>query len=185
MKRARWGVPGAVVVLLLAAGGVRADPATELSAREAFASGGYEKARELFAQLYAETKRPIYLRNVGRCHQKLREPQEAIDAYREYLAKAKVIAPDERAAVERDIEEMQALRGSSARAAAGGPASVRKGTASGLLVAQPAAAPTPVYRKWWFWTALGAVAAGAVAALLLAPGGVSRPGCPPDVQGCR
>jgi tetratricopeptide (TPR) repeat protein len=171
------------LVLLLAGGGVRADPATELAAREAFASGGYDKARQLFAQLYAETQRPIYLRNVGRCHQKLREPEQAIDAYREYLAKVKVIAPDERAAVERDIDEMEALRGSSVRAAAGGPASGRNAPPAGLLVAQPG--PAPVYRKWWFWTALGVVAAGAVAALLLAPGGVNRPDCPPEAQGCR
>ena len=49
-----------------------ADNATELKAREAFAAGRYEDALNLFAKLYAETLHPVYLRNIGRCHQKLR-----------------------------------------------------------------------------------------------------------------
>jgi len=30
---------------------------------------------------------------------------------------------------------------------------------------------TPFYSKWWFWTSVAAVAAGTVAAILLARGG--------------
>ena len=32
------------------------------------------------------------------------------------------------------------------------------------VVAQPAPRPTPVYKKWWLWTAVGVVVAGAVVA---------------------
>ena len=43
---------------------------------------------ELFAKLYAETLQPVYLRNIGRCRQKMREhPDKAIDTFRDYLAK--------------------------------------------------------------------------------------------------
>jgi len=54
---------------------------SELKARQAFAASRYDEAIEIFAQLYAETLNPIYLRNIGRCHQKKREPEKAIDAF--------------------------------------------------------------------------------------------------------
>ncbi|HVV51344.1 MAG TPA: hypothetical protein VHO06_16865, partial [Polyangia bacterium] len=71
-------VLGAVLVMLLAlAGAAHADHATEMKAREDFAAGRYDEALELFAKLYAETLNPIYLRNIGRCHQKLKQPDKA------------------------------------------------------------------------------------------------------------
>ena len=73
-------VLGAVLVAVLASGAAYADHATEMKARESFAAGRYDQALELFAKLYAETLHPVYLRNIGRCHQKMREPQKAIDA---------------------------------------------------------------------------------------------------------
>ena len=48
----------------------------ELAARKAFASGDWDKALDLFSDLYAETLHPVYLRNIGRCHQKKREPED-------------------------------------------------------------------------------------------------------------
>ena len=68
-----------------------ADHATEMKAREDFAAGRYDEALELFAKLYAETLNAVYLRNIGRCHQKLRHPDKAIDAFKDYLAKGKKI----------------------------------------------------------------------------------------------
>jgi len=201
MKPARWGVLGAVLVLLLTVGGdARADRASEMKAREAFAAGRYEQALDLFAKLYAETLHPVYLRNIGRCHQKMREPQKAIDAFKDYLAKSKKIPPDERAEVEGYIKEMEVLRDEQAKAAAPPPppapaplpaapppAPVPTETASATLVSQPAPPPpasSPFYKKWWFWTAVGVVAAGTVAALLLVPGGVTRPDCPAGAEKC-
>lgn len=40
--------------------------------------------------------------------------------------------------------------------------------------------PTPVYKRWWFWTAIGVVAAGAVAGGVAY--GVTRPQNPIDVE---
>ena len=59
----------------------------ELKAREAFAAQRYQDALDLFAKLYAETLHPIYLRNIGRCYQKLGQPVKAIDAFQEYLVR--------------------------------------------------------------------------------------------------
>jgi tetratricopeptide (TPR) repeat protein len=87
-----------------------ADHEMEMKARESFAAGRFDEALQTFAKLYAETLHPVYLRNIGRCHQKLREPQKAIDSFRDYLAKAKNVAPQEQAEIEGYISEMQALQ---------------------------------------------------------------------------
>jgi hypothetical protein len=204
MKPAKWGVLGAILVLLLTIGGeAQADHATEMKAREAFAAGRYDQALDLFAKLYAETLHPVYLRNIGRCHQKMREPQKAIDAFKDYLQKSKKIPADERAEVEGYIKEMEALRDEQVKAAVPpppptpppgpvtplppavpptttAPPPAATPSASATLVSEPPPAqhePAPFYKKWWFWTAVGVVAAGTVAAILLIPGGVERPDC--------
>src|SRR3954453_7202241 len=69
-------------------------------AKEAFAAGRYPEALDLFAKLYAETLDPLYLRVIGRCHQKMEHPDLAIDAFKEYLRKSKRLAPDKRREVE-------------------------------------------------------------------------------------
>jgi hypothetical protein len=118
-----------VLMLALPCGVHAAGPAdtktrdTEMKARETFAAGHYDQALELFARLYAETLHPVYLRNIGRCHQKMREPQKAIDAFHDYLAKSpksgkEKIGADERTEIEGYIKEMEALRDEQARAAA-------------------------------------------------------------------
>jgi hypothetical protein len=94
-----------------------ADNAAEMKAREAFAAGRYDEALELFAKLYAQTLHPVYLRNIGRCHQKMRQPDKAIDSFNEYLAKEKSISADERNEIEGYIKEMEALRDEQAKQA--------------------------------------------------------------------
>jgi hypothetical protein len=56
------------------------------------------------------------------------------------------------------------------------------------LVAQPGstageASDRPVYARWWFWTAIGAVAAGGIAAAILLSRGHSS-ACDANVNGC-
>ena len=54
---------------------------------------------------------PIYLRNIGRCQQKLKQPDKAIDAFHDYLIKGgKKISADEKAEINGYIKEMEALR---------------------------------------------------------------------------
>ena len=103
---------GAVLVMVLAFGGAaHADHAGEMKAREAFAAGRYDEALQTFAKLYAETLNPIYLRNIGRCQQKLKQPDKAIDAFHDYLIKGgKKISADEKAEINGYIKEMEALR---------------------------------------------------------------------------
>jgi hypothetical protein len=175
----------------------------EMKARESFAAGRYDEALEAFAKLYAETLHPAYLRNIGRCRQKMREPQQAIDAFQDYLAKTKSgkdkISLDERAEIEGYIAEMEALRVEQEHTAA--PAPIAPVTppprappaAPPPTSHQPAvtlartappprdAADHPLYTRWWLWGIVGVVAAGAVVGVAIATGGTTRPSCPTGV----
>jgi tetratricopeptide (TPR) repeat protein len=148
----------------------------ELKAREAYAAGRYQEAVDLFSKLYAQTLHPTYLRNIGRCYQNLEQPDKAIKSYQEYLRKAKVSA-DERREVQGFITEMEALK-QRQQAAPAPPARSAPAVAlapapspSADLAARapgPVSASPPFYRRWWFWAGVGVVAAGVVAAALLA-----------------
>jgi hypothetical protein len=118
-----------------------ADRKIEMQAREDFAAGRYAEALELFAKLYAETPDPIYLHNIGRCHQKMREPDKAIDAFRDYLAKSKKMSRDERATIEGYIAEMEKLREEQAAKTAPPPAALSTATTAAPALAHTA--PTP------------------------------------------
>jgi hypothetical protein len=198
------GALGVLVVLALLAGAARAaDRDTEMKARQEFAAGRYEQALDLFAKLYAETLHPTYLRNIGRCHQKMREPQKAIDAFRDYLAKSKKLTADERKEIDGYIKEMEALRDEQAKTAPITPvapppppppvappppmyAAPPPSATVGLTAAPPPPEQRshPFYTRWWFWTAVGVVVVGGVVtAVALTSTTTSRPPCTPDILG--
>jgi hypothetical protein len=184
---------------------------TEIQARKEFAAGRFDKALELFAALYAETLHPVYLRNIGRCHQKMREPQKAIDAFKDYLAKApktgkEKVTADERAEIEGYIKEMELLRDEQARAATPvPPVTPVTPLPPGQPVAQtpppavtppaneppppslvttappPESASAPIYKRWWFWTGLGVLVVGGVVAAVVLSGDGGKPPCPTGV----
>ena len=108
-------VAAAPMVAAPAAHAAKTDNATEMKAREAFAAGRYDEALDLFAKLYAQTLHPVYLRNIGRCHQKMRQPEQAIDKFNEYLVKEKKISADERKEIDGYIKDMETLRDEQAR----------------------------------------------------------------------
>jgi hypothetical protein len=54
-----------------------------------------------------------------------------------------------------------------------------------LVRDRPEATPAPVYKRWWFWTAIGAVAAGAAVGIVLATRTHTPPCVPKDgMQAC-
>jgi hypothetical protein len=175
--------------------------ARELQAREAFASSRYREALDLYAKLYAEKLHPTYLRNIGRCHQNMGEAEEAIISFRDYLRKAPDLTSGEREEVDGFIKEMETLRdkqrqqqndkqaaavqtvpapaGQSqigqyappAGAPAGAAATVPAGADLSRTPA-PEASP-PVYKRAWFWVAVGTVVAAGVVGALWAGGAFS------------
>jgi hypothetical protein len=202
------------IVAAPAAHAAKADNAGEMKAREAFAAGRYDEALELFAKLYAQTLHPVYLRNIGRCHQKLRQPDQAIDKFNEYLVKEKKISADERKEIDGYIKDMETLRDEQARQKAPPPPVTppvtpinagnnsppppnynynyyppppQNGTTSGTLVAQPQPAQegAPIYKKWWFWTGIGAVVVTSVIVAVVLSSGTSRPDCVAPALDCK
>ena len=106
-----------ILALLCAVAGVRARVAQaapvgalELRARQDFAAGRYEDALEIFAELYAKTADPIFLRNIARCYQKQKRADEAIASFREYLGKAKKLSAGEQDEIEGYIRDLEAIR---------------------------------------------------------------------------
>ena len=114
--RVSLGLAAAASVLAVASPPALAAPVDkrELEARADFAAGRYQKAVDTFAQLFADTGDPLYLRNIGRCYQKMKRTQEAIDSFQEYLLKGKNLSKSERQEIEGYIKEMQALKASEA-----------------------------------------------------------------------
>ena len=176
----------------------------EMQAREAFAAGRYQEALDLFVKLYAQKLHPNYLRNIGSCYQNLGAPDKAISSFREYLRKAKAVRADERAEVEGYIKEMEDLKKQREAAAATPPPSAtppppvpgpiepvtppRLATAPAGTTPVPALTLTepppgslppveespPVYKRWWFWTLIGAVAVGAGLGVAAAAGAFTK-----------
>lgn len=151
----------------------------------------YEAALADFKEAYRNKPDPAFLYNIAQCHRKLGHIDEAITFYQTYLRRA----PDTniRDEVERRIAELQSLRAVESAPAAHAtgdrprpsPASAeaQEKAAARIAAAPPvastvdlgtreASAPQPrsaFYARWWFWTAIGAVAAGtAVTVAILA-----------------
>lgn len=89
---------------------VAAEDPREIEARALYVKGEYQPALDIYATLFAQNADPIYLRNIGRCNQKLRRPDRAIDAFQEYLRRARKLRPSEREEIEGFIREMEDLR---------------------------------------------------------------------------
>jgi tetratricopeptide (TPR) repeat protein len=116
----------------------------ELQARKEFAAGDYQGALDLFAELFAESADPVFLRNIGRCYQQMDRPAEAIKSFRYYLQRAPNLEAGERAEVEgfiadlqRKLDAQEALAAPATTAAAPAPAIVPPPV---LLSPRPAAA---------------------------------------------
>ena len=159
----------------------------EIEARQAFAAGQYQQALDLYAELYADKVHPTYLRNIGRCYQNLKQPEKSINAFRDYLRQARRVSAAERAEVEGYIGEMEALQKQQAAAAAAAapppapeppptlpivPPVAPQHAVNVVEVQQPPppAAPTPFYKKAWFWSVVGVAVVGGVLGGLYAGG---------------
>jgi tetratricopeptide (TPR) repeat protein len=132
-----------------------------------------------FREAYRLKPDPSFLFNIAQCHRKLGDTDAALDFYRKYL-RSLPDAPN-RADVERMIADLRARQAATPAPSAPAPAVEAPPAAPVLVPSPPAAAPpaalvvttapapaietpAPIYRRWWFWTALGAVVVGGVVA---------------------
>lgn len=142
----------------------------------------YEQALGEFKEGYRSKPDPVFLYNIGQCHRRLGHTEDAITFYRSYLREA----PDakNRDEVERRIGELESLRDAqnasitssattkprpsptsqAAQERAVAEASI-PGPGAGIdldaRTEAPAHSARPIYKRWWFWAATGAVVVGA------------------------
>jgi tetratricopeptide (TPR) repeat protein len=163
-----------------------ASPNPDVRARELFQAGRYAEALDAYGKLHAETRHPTYLRNMGRCHQMMRQPEQAISRFLDYLREARGLDAAERSEIEGYVTEMRGLQAATpaAPAPAAEPAWAPGAApdATATATSDAGAESRPITSRWWFWTGIGAlVVGGVVTAFLLAGdsggGGLS---CPPD-----
>lgn len=169
----------------------------------------YEEALREFKDAYRIVPDPVLLYNIGQCHWKLQHRREAIDFYRQYVRRLPS-APNAKEVQARVRELEKELEHSPepppaattpppppppavttpARTApppVAAPAPAATATEPPASVDLTAAAPTepaptdaPLYSRWWFWTAIGVVVAGAAVGVALAASGRGDVG---DCQG--
>jgi hypothetical protein len=86
-------------------------------ASQLYKQGHYEEAAQIFARLsvnYPDME--IFERNLGACFYYLHKPEPALSNLRRYLGRKKDIAPDDKAVVDRWIDEMEKLSAQNAAA---------------------------------------------------------------------
>ena len=149
----------------------------------------YEAALNDFKEGFRHKDDPVFLYNIAQCYRLMNQNDEALKFYRNYLRRAPN-APN-RDEVERRIATLQESIAVAERArqtppqgtlpptgtpakdigqqARGGSSNATShpaaGSESGVVVATappPRASQSPVYKKWWLWTAVGVVAAAGV-----------------------
>lgn len=103
----------------LAAGLDQKGEADAKQATRLYKQGQYEEAAQIFSRLSVDyPDMEIFDRNLGACFYHLRKPEPALSNLRRYLGRRKDIAPDDKAVVDRWIDEMEQLRAQNAAASA-------------------------------------------------------------------
>jgi len=119
--------------------------------------GRYQEAIAEYRRAYELRADPPFLFQIAECYRQLGATEQALFYYDRFLAGA-AEGPDREAAEER-VSELERLRAGPALAT----------TPPGLIATPGAAAKqqTPLWRRWWLWTAVGAVLAAGVTAAAL------------------
>ena len=122
--------------------------------------GRYQEAIAEYRRAYELRADPPFLFQIAESYRQLGATEQALFYYDRFLAGAAEGA--DRDAAEERVSELERLRGRAPVAA----------TPPGLIAAPGAGAgakqPTPLWRRWWVWTAVGAMLAAGVTAAVLA-----------------
>jgi hypothetical protein len=162
----------------------------ERAAKKACLLGEVDKGAEILADLYVDTNDATYIYNQGRCFEQNGKNDQAVLRFKEYLRKAKNLKNEDRDATLKKIDELQGPTSKHEPQTVPAPASDPALQPSAAPVPTPSATPVgppsapvasttdplgisqssppapeespPVYKRWWFWTGIGAVVAGGV-----------------------
>jgi tetratricopeptide (TPR) repeat protein len=135
------------------------DPATRAAKRhfdrgeKLFALGKFDEALDEYQQAFDAKPIPDFLFNIGQCYRNLGDYQQAIFSFKKYLK----LEPDasDKDKVEKLIDELEEKQ--------------ERGEGQRLVGKKeqppppppPAKSSSPFYTKWWFWTGVAVVGAGA------------------------
>ena len=131
--------------------------------------GEYQDALASFKEAYRNYEDPSFLFNIGQCQRMLGQNVEAVRSFRAYLHQPN---PANRTQVEELITKLQSEIDAQEAAKNQPPEgtmhpvepthAVEPAPAAATVVtARPAETRrTPIYKKWWLWTAVGVVAVG-------------------------
>jgi tetratricopeptide (TPR) repeat protein len=168
MERARFRLC-ASLALIVAAAAVSAPAQADRASREraralfkagkaAYAAGQYGEAARLFSDGYELDRQPAFLLNAAQSFRSAAKHKEALEQYRKYLQ----AAPDTklREQVEELIRDLeQKVKAESAPPPTPPPA-VTPPPPPPVETPEPTPSSPPIYKRWWFWTAIGAVVVG-------------------------
>lgn len=138
------------------------DPATRAAKRhfdrgeKLFALGKFDDALDEYQKAFDAKPLPDFLFNIGQCYRNLGDYQQAIFSFKKYL-KLEPDAPD-KDKVDKlidDLEEKQE-RGEGQRLVG-----KKEAPPPPPPTPTPATESAPFYKKWWFWTGVVVVGAGA------------------------
>lgn len=133
--------------------------------------GHYQEAIAEYRRAYELRADPQFLLDTAEAYRQLGASDQALFYYERFLAAAPN-APN-RSVVEDRVTELELLR------------KPVPGTGAALLAASSARAkPTPVWRRWWVWTAVGVALGAGITAAALANRS-SSPAVPPTDLGDR
>ncbi len=144
----------------------------------AYDLGRFEDALKHYTAAYQLNQDPAILFTLGECHRQLGNWEQAKFFYGRYLGSAPNVpyAPLVKELLKEMTAKIAAQRASSnkieppadapLKPAGDGTSGIPARPMAADAVASAPQAPTapPVYRTWWFWTAIGVVAAGSAAA---------------------
>jgi tetratricopeptide (TPR) repeat protein len=136
-----------------------------LKGTKAYELGLYDEAIAEYTAAYKAKDYPALLFNLGQAHRMAGHPAEAARLFRMYLIKN----PDaqDRAEIEARIRELE-------KPAPSRPVATPSAATPSILITTNASPPrhTPLYKRWWLWTAVGgaiALGVGLGVGLALAP----------------
>jgi tetratricopeptide (TPR) repeat protein len=136
----------------------------------------FREALTAFKKALALENKPSTILNVAQCHRQLGERERALFYYRLYLTEWERANPDKPSPyleeVEGHIKQLTVTLEREKRPVVP-PERVEPPAASRVALTVPSTQPAPppadtpvrrpIYKRWWFWTAIGLVVAGAAA----------------------
>jgi tetratricopeptide (TPR) repeat protein len=140
-----------------------------------FDAGRFDAALPEFQAAYQRRQMPWLLINIGRTLHRLGRPREALDYYARFSAAEPRPDAETKERLEKYVAQAKALAESSKESGA---------IASSPPAEKPAEGSQPIYKKWWFWTAIGGGVVAVVAIGVGAGVAASRRSAslPSDVQ---